>query len=81
MINNDTNIKASLILAIDIPNHGLFKVHQAHLHLTCSAHSGWSIEELINRVSDLTGNIADYSDLGLVESLVILSYLTGGAAD
>lgn len=73
MTNNDT-------ITLNSSTHGLFEVSADHLAGVAQAHSGWALDGLINKVHELTGNIADYTDLRWVEALILISYLTGGAS-
>lgn len=74
MTNNNT-------ITLDNNTHGRFEVFASHLDQVATGHSGWALDGLINKVHNLTGNLADYSDLNFTEALILISYLTGGIAD
>lgn len=82
MTNNDTNT-----IALTSATHGTFRVRTSHLDevidriglasitwLRAQVHAEVGIE------TDIAGQ-GSYSDLTRSEALVVLSYLTGGAAD
>lgn len=71
--NNDT-------IALRSSIHGAFEVHTSHLAMTTQAHSGWSLDALVEKIFSLVG-VGDYTDLTMPEAMIVLSYLTGGVAD
>lgn len=72
--NNDT-------ITLNSDTHGLFLVRTEHLAMTMQGHSGWMLEQLIDKVHTLTGDLADYTDLTYPEAMILISYLTGGSPD
>lgn len=67
------------ILALTTATHGLFRVDADHLNMTMVTRLRRTTDQLVREVHNLTGE-EDYNDLTWIEAMILISYLTGGAA-
>lgn len=75
MTNNNT-------ITLNSDTHGTFTVKSSHLLEVSHAHHYNITDSLHLRIARLVGvEVADYTDLNRFESLILISYLTGGIAD